>query len=287
LLRNADAAMYYSKKKGHNTFSHYSHGLNENLHEKLRLTGMLRRGLEKKEFVVYYQPQLDVTSGQILGFEALLRWQPTDGPMIFPDKFIPLLEETGMIVPVGEWVLEEVCRQVKRWREGGMIFKHASINVSLRQFHRPDIVDRILAIIEKTAIDPSGICLELTESIMMDNFTENLEKLKKLRAAGLAISIDDFGTGYSSLQYLRQMHIDELKIDRSFIMSLSENATLVNTILGMAHNLGLRVVAEGVETEEQRDYLTAHHCEILQGYLLSRPLPLEQFEIFIQSYRQS
>ena len=282
LLRNADAAMYHSKSKGRNTFQRYNSAFSETLHEKLQLTGMLRRALEQQEFRIYYQPQQEQATGKILGFEALLRWQPQDKPMVFPDKFIPILEETGLIVPVGEWVLREVGRQVQRWQEQGIAFQHASINISFRQFQRPDIVQRILAVIEETGMSPSTLCLELTESIMMENMTESLKKLHELRVAGISISIDDFGTGYSSLNYLRQMEIHELKIDRSFIIGLPENTALVNAILGMAHSLGLRVVAEGVETEAQRDFLAAHHCDTIQGYLISRPLPLEQFEAFLQ-----
>lgn len=286
LLRNADTAMYSSKSKGHNGFERYSSELNNKLQEKMRLTGLLRRALERNEFVLYYQPQQELATGRVTGFESLLRWQPQDGEMVFPDQFIPLLEETGLIVPVGEWVLRETCRQMKHWQESGVDIKHASVNVSFRQFQHPDIVNRILTIVEESGIDPTILCMELTESIMMDNYKENLEKLRALNVAGVSISIDDFGTGYSSLNYLRQMQIHELKIDRSFILSLSENVTLVTTIIDMAHNLGLRIVAEGVETEEQRDFLAVHNCEAIQGYLVSHPLPVEQFETLIRSFEQ-
>ena len=287
LLRNADTAMYHSKNKGHNSFERYSSELNNKLQEKMHLTGLLRRALERKEFILYYQPQQELASGRITGFEALLRWQPQDGKMVFPDQFIPLLEETGLIVPVGEWVLQETCQQVKRWQDSGIDIKHASVNISFRQFQRPDIVERILSIAEKIGIDPAVLCMELTESIMMENFQENLTKLQALRAAGISISIDDFGTGYSSLAYLRQMQIHELKIDKSFIQSLQENTSLVKAILAMARSLELRVVAEGVETQEQRNFLVAYSCEAIQGYLLSRPLPKEQFEAFIHSFKES
>ncbi len=287
LLRNADTAMYYSKKKGHNSFERYNSELNTKLQEKMQLTGLLRRALERDEFLLYYQPQQELATGRVIGFESLLRWQPQDGKLVFPDQFIPLLEETGLIVPVGEWVLRETCRQVKRWQESGIIIEHASVNISFRQFQRPDIVERILEIVEEINIDPTVLCMELTESIMMDNFQENLIKLHALRAAGISISIDDFGTGYSSLGYLRQMQIHELKIDKTFTQALPEDTTLVKAILGMARSLNLRVVAEGVETEEQRKFLAAYSCDAIQGYLLSRPLPLEQFEVFIRSFEQT
>ena len=287
LLRNADTAMYFSKNKGRNTFERYNTELNVQLQEKQQLTHMLRRALDNNEFLLYYQPQQELVSDKITGFEALLRWQPQEGTMIFPDKFIPILEETGMIVPVGEWVLREVCQQVKRWQKQGVTFKHASVNISYRQFQRPNIVQEISEVIHETGVEPSMILLELTESIMVENMQENLVKLNELRAAGFGLSIDDFGTGYSSLNYLRQMPIHELKIDRSFINSLADDSTLVKTILAMAHSLGLWVVAEGVETDEQRQYLESHGCEVMQGYLLSRPLSQEQFEEFIKTHTDS
>jgi EAL domain-containing protein (putative c-di-GMP-specific phosphodiesterase class I) len=287
LLRNADTAMYYSKSKGRNGFERYNSELNNKLQEKMQLTGLLRRALERNEFLLYYQPQQELATGRVLGFESLLRWQPQDGKMVYPDQFIPLLEETGLIIPVGEWVLRETCHQLKRWQERGIIIEHASVNISFRQFQRPDIVERILAIVEESGISPTVLCMELTESIMIENFQENLAKLRTLRAAGIAISVDDFGTGYSSLAYLRRMQIHELKIDKSFILSLHENTSLVRAILAMARSLGLRVVAEGVETEEQRNFLSTYNCEAIQGYLLSQPLPMEQFEVFIRSFKQS
>lgn len=287
LLRNADTAMYYSKKKGHNSFERYNSELNNKLQKKMQLTSLLRRALERDEFLLYYQPQQELATGRVIGFESLLRWQPQEGKMVFPDQFIPLLEQTGLIVPVGEWVLRETCRQVKRWQASGFVIKHASVNISFRQFQRPDIVERVLEIIKESGIDPTVLCMELTESIMMENFKENLIKLHALRAAGISISIDDFGTGYSSLGYLRRMQIHELKIDKTFIQSLPEDASLVKAILGMARSLNLRVVAEGVETEEQRKFLTAYSCEAIQGYLLSRPLPREQFEAFLRALDQT
>jgi diguanylate cyclase (GGDEF)-like protein/PAS domain S-box-containing protein len=285
LLRNADTAMYYSKSKERNSFKRYNSELNNKLQEKMQLTGLLRRALERNEFLLYFQPQQELATGRVLGFESLLRWQPQNGKMVYPDQFIPLLEETGLIVPVGEWVLRETCYQVKRWQESGIIIEHASVNISFRQFQRPDIVERILAIVEESGVNPTVLCMELTESIMIENFQENLTKLSTLRAAGIAISVDDFGTGYSSLAYLRQMQIHELKIDKSFILSLQENTSLVKAILAMAQSLELRVVAEGVETEEQRNFLITYNCEVIQGYLLSQPLPMEQFEVFIRSFQ--
>ncbi|MBV5342014.1 MAG: EAL domain-containing protein [Deltaproteobacteria bacterium] len=287
LLRSAAAAMYQALKRGHNSFERYNHGLNSKTSERLVMATLLRRALERQEFIVYYQPQQELATGRINALEALLRWQPQEGPLISPVEFIPILEDTGMIIQVGEWVLREVCNQIKRWLEVDIDIRHASVNVSFLQFQRPDIVERITAIISEAGIDPARICLELTESIMMKEPEDTLQKLNALRAAGVSLSMDDFGTGYSSLAYLRRMPLNELKIDRSFIMTLPEsNTTLVNTILGMARSLGLRVVAEGVETAEQLDYLQQHGCESMQGFLLSRPLPMEQFEQFIQKNSQ-
>lgn len=287
LFSNADAALYQAKRKGHCSFMRYSVELSEELLEKTRLTGMLRRALEREELLVYYQPQLELKTGNIVSFEALLRWQPQQETMISPDRFVSILEETGMIVPVGEWVLKQVCLQVKEWHEKGIFVQHTSVNLSLRQFNRPHIVQEVLSIVKECDVDPSVICLELTESFMMENFTDNLRKLHALRAEGFSISIDDFGTGYSSLNYLRRMHIQELKIDKSFIQSLADDTTLVKTILGMAHDLGLRVVAEGVETEEQKDFLLRQECECIQGYLLAPPMSTEQFESFFLASMES
>lgn len=282
LLRNADAAMYLAKSRGRNGFEYYSRSLHDRSQERFELETGLRRALEHDEFVVYYQPQQDLMTGQVTGFEALLRWQPKDGAMIYPDRFIPVLEQTGLIVPVGEWVLATVARQVVAWQSAGYRIDHASVNISLLQFRRPDLVERVVGIVQEAGLRSSCICLELTESIMADSIDETCAKLHLLKEAGFSISIDDFGTGYSSLSYLRQMPLDELKIDKSFVGTLpDENTVLVTTMLHMAQNLGLRVVAEGVETEEQRRFLADQQCTALQGYLLSRPVPGDQLERFL------
>jgi PAS domain S-box-containing protein/diguanylate cyclase (GGDEF)-like protein len=282
LLRSAAAARYQAKKRGHNTFERYNHALTSEMRADMALENRLRHALERNEFVVHYQPQQDMASGRVVAFEALLRWQPQEGEPAFPDRFIPILEATGMIVPVGAWVLRQVCHQVVEWSKTGIPIRHASVNLSFRQFQRPDIVEQVLAIITETGVDPTTICLELTESVMMDEPEKTTQKMAALQAAGISLSMDDFGTGYSSLAYLSKISINELKIDRSFVMTLPKsNTTLVTTILGMADSLGLRVVAEGVETEAQRDFLKTAGCDMLQGYLLSRPLPKEQFAAFI------
>ncbi|NJD38783.1 MAG: EAL domain-containing protein [Geobacter sp.] len=284
LLRNADAAMYHAKQKGRNLYECYQRGLSSRIRDRLAMETRLRRALERQEFLVYYQPQQDLATGVVVAFEALLRWKPEGGALIAPVDFIPVLEETGLIIQVGEWVLHEVCNQVKQWNDAGMTLRHASVNVSFRQFQRPDIVKRLLSIIRDSGVNPSCICLELTESIMMEDPEGTLHKLNELQAAGVSLSIDDFGTGYSSLAYLRRMPLNELKIDRSFIMTLPEsNASLVTTILVMARSLGLRVVAEGVETAGQREYLQQHGCESMQGYLLSPPVPAAQFASIISN----
>lgn len=283
LLRNADAAMYLAKSRGRNGFEYYSRSLHDRSQERLELETRLRRALEHDEFTIFYQPQQEFETGLVTGFEALLRWQPKDGEMIYPDRFIPVLEQTGLIVPVGEWVLATVARQVVAWQAAGYRIDHASVNISLLQFRRPDLIERVVGIVQDAGLRSSCICLELTESIMADSIDETCAKLHMLKEAGFSISIDDFGTGYSSLSYLRQMPLDELKIDKSFVGTLpDENAVLVTTMLSMARNLGLRVVAEGVETEDQRKWLAAQQCGALQGYLLSKPVPAGQLEQFLQ-----
>ena len=243
---------------------------------RLDMENSLRRALERCEFRMYYQPKVRVATGEITGVEALLSWERPGHGLVPPTDFIPLLEETGLIVPVGEWVLAEACRQVRAWREAGAEPKPIAINLSARQFAARDLGDIVKRVLDDHGTDPRYIELELTESLLMVNTEEAVRTLEYLKSLGLGLSIDDFGTGYSSLSYLKRFPIDALKIDRSFIDEITTDvgdATITRAVIGMAHNLGLKVVAEGVETAEQLAFLSDNACDEAQGYYFARPQP--------------
>jgi diguanylate cyclase (GGDEF)-like protein/PAS domain S-box-containing protein len=280
LLQNSEAAMYEAKKEGKNDFRFFTDDLNTKMHQRLALETSLHHALENNEFLLYYQPQVDTSTGIITGMEALIRWQRTDGSIVPPMEFIPSLEDSGLIVSVGEWVLETACRDAKLMSDKVGRALTLSVNISARQFSRSDIVEHIAFILEETGLKPESLRLELTESLLMGDTVSTLERLHKLKELGISLSIDDFGTGYSSLSYLKKLPISELKIDRAFIKNVPENksdAVIVNTIITIAQCLDLDVVAEGVETEEQRQFLEKQKCPTFQGFLFSKPLPLEQF----------
>jgi diguanylate cyclase (GGDEF)-like protein len=280
LIRNADAAMYRAKVEGANTFQFFAPEMHAEALERLELDNSLRRALDNQEFRLDYQPQLDLRSGNLVGVEALLRWHhPTRG-LVNPLKFIPLAEENGLILPIGTWVLREACRQNVAWQRAGYAPIRMAVNVSALQFARPDFVQTVSETLDESGLAPRWLELEVTESLLMRDIDAVRLRLSELRKVGVAISIDDFGTGYSSLSYLQQLPIDSLKIDRAFVRELkaavdtaSPAATLVRTILSLAHNLGMQVVAEGVETPEQRDFLHSAGCELGQGYLFAKPMP--------------
>ncbi|HEY3490450.1 MAG TPA: EAL domain-containing protein [Candidatus Deferrimicrobiaceae bacterium] len=285
LLRNGEAAMYEARKQGAGRFQVYSPEINAQADARLKMGNRLHKALDRGEFALHYQPQFDLSTMAITGMEALLRWTPEGGAMVSPAVFIPVLEEAGLIVPVGEWVLSEACRQLRAWLDAGIPPLKLSVNVSAWQFHSGRLVDTVRTVLAETRIDPALVCLELTESIVMHDVEETIRQLHALRDLGVSLSIDDFGTGYSSLSYLRRMPIHELKIDRSFVMNLPQDANcaaIVNTILGMADGLNLSVVAEGVETEEQLRFLAGLKCETGQGYLYSKPLPPAALERFVR-----
>lgn len=288
LMANADAAMYHAKKEGKNNFQFFTAEINQRVRLRLDLETKIRWALDRDEFTLNYQPQVDAGSGRVTGVEVLLRWNPEGGAPVSPVDFIPLLEETGLIVPVGEWVLRTACRQVKEWTDVGHLPMQVSINISGRQFSRGDLPATVAKVIAETGIDPACLCLELTESIAMDASDENLRIMNELKDMGLTLSIDDFGTGYSSLSYLKRLPIHELKIDRSFITELptsANDAAIVNTIINLARSLGLQVVAEGVETIEQLQFLAGHSCETIQGFYFSKPLCKEELEKYLVSGR--
>lgn len=281
LMKNADVAMYRAKEEGRNNFQFYHASMNARSFERLAMETSMRYALNRGEFDLYYQPRFALPEGRIVGAEALIRWNHPDLGLVSPGLFIPLAEETGLILPIGEWVLEQVAAQGKAWQQAGFPPLSLAVNVSARQFRRVDFAAKILQILRNSGFDPHYLELELTESTLMTHAEENIETLKKLSALGIRIAIDDFGTGYSSLSYLKRLPVDILKIDRSFVSEVPDNrdgVAIVEAIIAMAHSLGLHIIAEGVETAEQLEFLQMRKCNEIQGYHFSHPLPVEQFE---------
>jgi EAL domain-containing protein (putative c-di-GMP-specific phosphodiesterase class I) len=287
LLKNAEIATFHAKGRGRNNVQLYNPAFGETARKRIELETNLRRALEREDFILHYQPQIDVATGAIAGVEALLRWLNNDGRLVPPSEFIPILEESGLIIPVGEWVLKSACTQYVAWRQQGMAPISLSVNISAPQFKSGELPDTVVRILGETGMDPSCLCIELTESIVMDDIEETICTLGTLRELGISLSIDDFGIGYSSLNYLRMMPISELKIDQSFIATIphdQNNAIIVNTIISMAHCMDIRVVAEGVETLDQLRHLTARQCQTAQGFFFSKPLPADAVPGHLASY---
>ena len=289
LQQNADTAMYHAKFNGKNGFQVFTPEINAHLHERLELMGDLRHALENSELHLEYQPQF-IADGQLVGFEALLRWNHPMKGLILPDRFIPIAEETGMIVPLGNWVLNQACRQLAVWHRRGHSSLRVAVNVSTLQFERQDWMETISDALARNGVPPSCLELELTETVVMKNCEKAASRLTELRALGVSSAIDDFGTGYSSLKYLQNLPIDTLKIDQSFIRNLdpsldvqSGNGAIVQAIVTLARQLGLRVVAEGVETDDELEVLRRLGCDFVQGYLFSRPMSVEQCDQFLRS----
>lgn len=280
LLKQADTAMYEAKKSGRNTLRFFDPAMQEELEARAQTEGGLREALRNQEFKLYYQMQVDHQSG-IVGAEVLLRWIHPQRGLISPVQFIPLAEETGLILPIGQWVLENACSQIKAWEASPRTRAlKLAVNVSGRQFRQADFVEQVSEVLRRSAIDPSRLKLELTESIVLDDIADSIAKMQALRDLGVSFSMDDFGTGYSSLAYLTQLPLNQLKIDQSFVRHIGDrqsDAAIVQTIIGMAGNLGLEVIAEGVETQEQRDFLAENGCYLYQGYFFGKPVPLEEF----------
>lgn len=278
LLQRADTAMYRAKDAGRNTYVFYTGEMNTQALENLKMRSALHWALDQKEFVLHYQPQIDLTSGRVIGMEALLRWQRSDGELVPPARFIPAAEDSGQIVPIGDWVLREACAQAVRWQEAGLPELTMAVNLSAVQFKRGDLLASVAQALEESGLDPGRLDLELTESLMLDDAEKNLELVRRLKSLGVCLSIDDFGTGYSSLAYLRRFSVDKLKIDQSFvrdIVSDPEDAAIVRAIISMARSLKLRVVAEGVESAEAARILGLYHCHEAQGYHFARPMPAQ------------
>ena len=286
LLKHADSAMYRAKELGRNNFQFFTEELNAMMTERLELETGLRRALERNQFCLYYQPRVDIRTGAITGAEALLRWRVSDQEMMQPGKFIPVAEETGLIVPIGEWALREACQQNLAWQQAGLSPLVVAVNVSLRQFQRDDFLQTVSSVLQQTGLAAAALELEVTESSVMHNAERLIDMLSNIRALGVHISVDDFGTGYSSLSYLKRFPVDRLKIDRSFVQDIlvdKDSEAIVRTIIALGHNLGLKLVAEGVESAEQVAYLLANGCDELQGFYYGRPMPAHEFELLLRT----
>jgi EAL domain-containing protein (putative c-di-GMP-specific phosphodiesterase class I) len=289
LMRNADAAMYQAKESGRNTLRFFTPELNERALDRIRMESELRHGLKREEFALHYQPLVEIRTGQIVGAEALLRWHNPELGRVNPEQFIRLAEETGLIVPIGEWVLATACRQGRLWQAEASKRFRLSVNVSSRQFRGKTLADAVTRALRSNHFPAECLELEITEGLLMDDLPETMATIRTLEAKGVRLAVDDFGTGYSSLSYLNRFPLDTLKIDRSFTHGMiadRAHATLVEAIIAMAHHLNLRVIAEGVETREQLEFLRARGCDIAQGYYFSAPLPHEGFSKLLANWRQ-
>ena len=278
LLKAADMAMYRAKEQGRDNYQFYHPTLNAAAAERFSIETGLRQALECDGFLLHYQPQVDLATGRVIGVEALVRWRQPNGGLVSPAKFIPVAEETGLILPIGEWVLRTACRQTKAWQDAGFRNLRISVNLSARQFHQKNLIQTIDKTLNETGLDPRSLELELTESIMQ-NAEKIIETLREINARGVEISVDDFGTGYSSLSYLKRFPIQTLKVDQSFVQNIAmgtDDAVIVISTVNLAHNLGLKAVAEGVETDQQLQFLRWLNCDRMQGYLFSRPLPADE-----------
>jgi diguanylate cyclase (GGDEF)-like protein/PAS domain S-box-containing protein len=288
LIEHADIAMYRAKKLGRNNFQFYTPAMNEESLERVRIESALRNALERNEFVLHYQPQVDLKTGQIVGMEALIRWKHPELGMVPPVRFIGVAEDTGLIVPIGAWVMRTACAQNKAWQDAGLGHLRVAVNLSARQFSATELLPGIEQVLADTGLEPSCLELELTESLFMSDVTPAVDLLHRMKSLGVKLSIDDFGTGYSSFSYLSRFPIDVLKIDRSFVNDITHDANdaaIVASIIALAHNLRLSVIAEGVETAEQLDYLRHQGCDEMQGYYFSRPLPAHEFEQLLRQRR--
>ena len=280
--------MYRAKQAGRNTYRFFDEQMNVDAVEHLSMRNGLRKALERREFVLHYQPQIDLASNALVGVEALIRWNHPEFGMIPPARFIPIAEDSGLIVPIGEWVLREACRQAAEWnrtRSGRMV---VAVNLSALQFKRGNLEQSVISALEESGIDPSLLELELTESILIHDLESTLVAVKRLKHLGVRLSIDDFGTGYSSLSYLKRFDVNKLKVDQSFVRDLAtdpEDAAIVRAIIQMAHNLGLTTIAEGVENEEVLARLRAFGCDEAQGFLFARPMPAHELARYLQATR--
>lgn len=286
LLKRADTAMYQAKNSGKNTYRFYTEQMNANALENLHMRNGLQKALERSEFVLHYQPQIDLVTGAVTGAEALIRWNHPEFGIVPPGRFIPIAEESGLIVPIGNWVLLEACRQAVAWRKTGLPEMVVAVNISAVQFQQHDLEKYVIQTLVDSGLDPASLELELTESILIHNAETALASLQRLKSIGVKLSIDDFGTGYSSLSYLKRFNVDKLKIDQSFIRSMADDpddAAIVNAIIQMARALKLKTIAEGVENDRLRNLLCLQHCDEAQGYHFARPMPTDDFVQYVTS----
>jgi diguanylate cyclase (GGDEF)-like protein/PAS domain S-box-containing protein len=285
LIKNADTAMYHAKESGRNNFQFFKTEMNLKSVERQSLEGSLRRAIEREEFLLHYQPKVNLDTGEITGAEALIRWQQPDRGLVPPSQFVPIAEDCGLILPIGRWVLREACRQARAWQDAGLPFKRVSVNVSAAEFHAKSFIDGVSATLRETGLEARYLDLELTESVLMQHAESSASILQALKMIGVHLALDDFGTGYSSLSYLQQFPIDVLKIDQSFVHQITgdpSDSVIVSAIIGMGKNLKQRVIAEGIETQQQLDFLRDQHCAEGQGYLFSPPLDAAQFARLLQ-----
>lgn len=286
LLNAADTAMYRAKALGRSTISAYNAAMQSQISERMTLESKLRLAVKQKEFVLHYQPKVNLQTGKIIGLEALVRWQHPEMGLISPARFIPVAEETGLIVPMGDWILRTACEQVVAWQRDGIATLPVAVNLSARQFLQPDLVAQVKDVIETSRIEPCLLELELTESLSMDSPEKTIAVLTALKGLGITLTLDDFGTGYSNLSYLKRFPLDKLKLDQSFVRDITQSneaLAISHAIIVLAHSLRLGVVAEGVETQEQLTLLTQHHCDEMQGYFFSKPLPVAQSTALLQA----
>ncbi|HQT26735.1 MAG TPA: EAL domain-containing protein, partial [Burkholderiales bacterium] len=285
LIRNSDAAMYHAKDLGRGNFQFFTDNMNARAFEALSFESYLKLALKREEFSLHYQPQIDIRSGRIVGMEALIRWLHPERGYVSPSNFIPVAEECGAIGAIGEWVLKTACSQNRIWQQSGLPVVPVAVNLSAVQFRQKDIAEKLRDILEETGLPPSLLELEMTERIIMQDADSTIGTLFAIKGMGLMLSIDDFGTGYSSLSYLKRFPIDKLKIDRSFVCDIAtdpDDAAIISTIITMGHHLRLKVIAEGVETEEQLAFLKQEGCDEAQGYLFSSPVPAAEFESLLR-----
>ena len=288
LLKNADVAMYQAKEAGRNSYRYFTVEMNVRALERLRLETSLRYALERDEFLLMYQPQINLKDGSLIGVEALIRWRHPESGLVSPAQFIPIAEETGLIGPIGEWVLRTACAQNKAWQNTGLPPVYVTVNVSARQLKQQNLVHLVTRTLKETGLAPEYLGLELTESMLIENVERTVAVLNELHALGISFSIDDFGTGYSSLSYLKRFPIDILKIDQSFMRGIPGNAedtAIARAIIVMAHGLGIKTIAEGVETEAQFSFLRAHQCDGIQGFYFSPAVPAEAITRLLETKR--
>jgi len=286
LIKKADTAMYHAKDQGKNNFQFFTEELNQRLTQRVDLEKSLRKAIKNGNFELYYQPQIPTNKDSIFGLEALIRWIHPEKGIISPADFIPIAEETGLIIPLGEWILKTACQQLQQWRNQGLENLKVSVNLSAIQFNDKDLLKQIKTALTESSLPPQYLVCELTESMMMENIEAHIQVLESIKKLGIQISIDDFGTGYSSLSYLKRFPIDELKIDKSFVDDIEfshDDKNIVRSIITLGHNLGLEIVAEGVETEAQLNFLQENNCNYIQGYYFSKPLPTQDVFSFIKS----